>query len=78
MPCDEKDVTLRYEGGGGFDVDQIAKAIQTKMTPDRVKARDDNLLKAQTEENVVHRHMFKYENLDFQRFLKTMAYVVKQ
>ena len=46
MPCDEKDVTLRYEGGGGFDVDQIAKAIQTKMTPDRVKARDDNLLKA--------------------------------
>jgi hypothetical protein len=48
------------------------------MTPDRVKARDDNLLKAQTEENVVHRHMFKYENLDFQRFLKTMAYVVKQ
>ena len=60
------------------DINAIIKQLQDEETPDKVQARDKNLLKRSfEEEGIGHKPLYKY-NLDFAGFMKNMSYIIKK
>ena len=62
------------------DINAIIRQLQDEETPDKVQARDKNLLKRsfeEAEEGIGHKPMYKY-NLDFPGFMKNMSYIIKK
>ena len=59
------------------DINAIIKQLQDEETPDKVKARDNNLLMRSFEEQDGHKPMYKY-NLDFPGLMKNISYIIKK
>ena len=61
------------------DINAIIKQLQDEETPDKVQARDKNLLKRSFDEEdaVGHKPLYKY-NLDFAGLMKNMSYIIKK
>jgi len=59
------------------DINAIIKQLQDGETPDKVKARDNNLLMRSFEEQDGHKPMYKY-NLDFPGLMKNISYIIKK
>ena len=62
------------------DINAIISQLQDEETPDKVQARDKNLLKRSFEnpdKGEGHIPMFKY-NLDFPGLMKNMSYIIKK
>ena len=61
------------------DINAIIKQLQDEETPDKVQARDKNLLKRSFDEEaaVGPKPLYKY-NLDFAGLMKNMSYIIKK
>ena len=59
------------------DINAIIKQLQDEETPDKVQARDKNLLMRSFEEQDGHKPMYKY-NLDFPGLMKNISYIIKK
>ena len=64
------------------DINAIIKQLQDEETPDKVQARDKNLLKRSFEyengeDGIGHEPLFKY-NLDFAGLMRNMSYIIKK